>query len=149
MQAIDKQLTMILSDDKITIQGPEYNILKECSFDNAVFISMGLGRLFKRSLLKKLMRSSGSINVDSTDNATVILESNQLSINPDELESGMDYLGMIFVKKDGDILYEGTLNDSAKIFTILCDMFGATTIHNLLDNPEEVNLIRVNEKYLF
>ena len=139
---------MMLSDDKITIKGPNYNILDECSFDDAVFLSIGLGRLFKNSLLRKLMKNSESIGLESDGDGMVIPESGSLYIDSDSIESGTDDLGMIFVKKDGSSLYEGTLNDSAVLFMLLCDMFGVRTVRKLLTDPDEVGVIRINEKYL-
>ncbi len=146
----NKSLTvnMILEDDAITIEGPNYKIIEKCTFEDAIFLAVGLGRLFKNSLLKQLMKSSSNVEIDTLKDSIVIRESSNISLDFTTVESGMDGSGTIFVHHKKKILFEGSMNDSAIIFTILCNLFDAKTINQLIHCPEKVSIIRLNDSYL-
>ena len=144
----NQTVNMILEDDTITIEGPNYKIIEKCTFEDAIFLAVGLGRLFKKSLLKQLMRNSSNIEIDTLKDCKVIHENSNISLDFTSVESGMDGSGTIFVHRKKKILFEGSINDSAIIFTILCNLFSTKTIDQLIHCPEKVSIIRLNDSYL-
>lgn len=137
---VEGELTLRYENEKMTLKRGDYTILNECHADDCICILIGLGRYFPINVIKETLKISEAeeLKLPKYDDK---LKSADVELEDDEITSGIDGAGVVYVKYGDKILFEGSNNDAVQVLSAIGILIGKKTAYALIKDPKNVTQI--------
>lgn len=137
---IQGEITLRYEDERLTVTRGDYIVLDKCHADDCICILIGLGKYFPMNIIKQTLKIS-EIEEAKLPRYDDRLKSGDVELNEDNITSGTDGAGVVFVKYGDRILFEGSNNDAVQVLSAIGILIGNKTAYTLLKKPDDVTQI--------